>query len=124
MSWSLPPLTPLPLQNAIADGLREGLGYYTISSEVDEDNEYEQMEAFNEFLTKRFSTVHSHPNVNFALVNSYSRFYRVQGTEEGTTNPYLLMGHLDVVPPGDSDWQCDPFTGRKKANTVEENCLR
>ena len=53
-----------------------------------------------EFLYEIFPTVFSSEYVRVYPVNTLSLLLRVQGVKN-TKNPYLLAGHLDVVPPGD-----------------------
>ena len=65
----------------------------------------------------------TYPNIRKAKfitryeVNTFSIIYRVEGTEI-TENPYMLCGHLDVVPEGNTErWEYDTFLG----NIIEDN---
>ena len=45
------------------------------------------------------------------LIAGYSLLYEVKGSDPSLT-PFLLMGHLDVVPvPDPSVWDVPPFAG-------------
>jgi carboxypeptidase PM20D1 len=48
--------------------------------------------------------------VSYELVNNYSLLYTVKGSDRSLT-PYLLCGHLDVVPVELDKWDVDPFAG-------------
>jgi carboxypeptidase PM20D1 len=48
--------------------------------------------------------------VTWQRVANYSLLYIVQGSK-AHLKPYLLMGHLDVVPADDVDeWEAPPFS--------------
>ncbi|TRY64118.1 hypothetical protein TCAL_00447 [Tigriopus californicus] len=69
----------------------------------------EAMTDFGTFLERVFPNLHDSDFVTFTPINTYSRLYRIEGTEK-TLNPYLLCAHMDVVPEGDFDlWTHDPF---------------
>ncbi len=69
----------------------------------------DEQEELNELIESSFPLVHSSSWITRWMVNTHSRLYRVEGTE-ATANPYLLMGHMDVVPEGDEEeWQHSPF---------------
>ncbi len=58
--------------------------------------------------------VHSSNSITLSVVNKYSLLYRIQGTIPDTDQPkpYLLTGHMDVVPVNNGSWSADPFGGR------------
>lgn len=69
----------------------------------------EAMTDFGNFLENKFPKLHESNFVTFTPINTFSRLYRIEGTEK-TMNPYLLCAHMDVVPEGDLDlWTHDPF---------------
>ena len=46
------------------------------------------------------------------MVANYSLLYTVQGSDP-SLKPFLLMGHLDVVPVENPDiWEAPPFEGK------------
>ena len=58
-----------------------------------------------------YPTVHSSPLVQHEVIANYSLLYYLQGSDPKLT-PYMLMGHLDVVPiPDPSVWEAPPFSG-------------
>jgi len=54
--------------------------------------------------------VHGSDLVEVREVNSLSVLYRVRGSEAGKL-PYVLTGHLDVVPAVPDKWTQPPFSG-------------
>lgn len=57
--------------------------------------------------------IHSSKFIKREVVNTYSLLYTVQGSDP-SLKPYLLMGHMDVVPVDDQIWEVPPFEGRIK----------
>ena len=78
--------------------LQKAISYETISYSPT-NLSMDALTKFNAYLDDTFKVIHDAEYVENWMVNFHSRLYRVQGTEN-TSNPYLLMGHLDVVPPG------------------------
>ncbi len=61
------------------------------------------------FLRQTYPRVDS--QLELSLIQEFSRLYKWRG-RNAKRSPILLMGHLDVVPPGDSsDWRHPPFSG-------------
>ena len=48
--------------------------------------------------------------VNVQEVNTHSLLIRVEG-QRPTKNPFLLCGHMDVVPIASGQWARHPFSG-------------
>ncbi len=64
-----------------------------------------------DYLLDTFSEVLNAPFVQYHVVHDYSLLLRIEG-KTLTQNPFLLCGHLDVVPEGDLDsWSRPPFSG-------------
>ena len=57
-----------------------------------------------------YPKLHSSPFVSYDLVNNYSLLYTIRGSD-ASLEPYLLCGHLDVVPVEIDKWDVDPFAG-------------
>ena len=57
-----------------------------------------------------YPKLHSSPFVSYDLVNNYSLLYTIRGSDP-SLKPYLLCGHLDVVPVEIDKWDVDPFEG-------------
>jgi carboxypeptidase PM20D1 len=85
-----------------------GIQIQSISfEETDELNADPAFEQLNDYIEKSYPAFHSADYVTYQKVHNYSRLYKIVGTAN-TSNPYLLMAHLDVVPPGEG-WRLDPF---------------
>lgn len=57
-----------------------------------------------------YPTIHSSPIVRWQKVNNFSLLYVVSGAN-ARLQPYLLLGHLDVVPADDTTkWDVPPFS--------------
>lgn len=59
-------------------------------------------------ILQAYPVLHSSPLVKFEFVANYSLLYTVHGSDPNLT-PYLLTGHLDVVPADPAEWQTHPF---------------
>lgn len=58
-----------------------------------------------------FPLIHSSPFVSQEVVNNLSLLYFVEGSNK-KLKPYMLAGHMDVVPVEKSKWSVDPFEGK------------
>eukprot|EP00095_Tigriopus_kingsejongensis_P007342 snap_masked-scaffold589_size129586-processed-gene-0.12 protein:Tk07342 transcript:snap_masked-scaffold589_size129586-processed-gene-0.12-mRNA-1 annotation:"carboxypeptidase pm20d1" len=93
---------------ARSNRLVEAIAIKTISFSAEELS-LEAMEVFGVYLETTFPLSHNSSAISFTPVNTHSRLYRVEGTED-TLNPYFLTAHMDVVPEGDLEkWAHDPF---------------
>ena len=64
------------------------------------------------YVCEAYPLIHSSPLITHEVVADYSLLYSVRGSDPDLM-PYLLMGHLDVVPVPDADqWEEPPFDGR------------
>lgn len=68
------------------------------------------LQELHAFLNETYADVFNAPFVTRYTINTHSLLLRVSG-ETSTANPYLLCGHLDVVPEGTGTWSHDPFLG-------------
>ena len=57
-----------------------------------------------------YPTIHKSPLVKLDVVQNFSLLYTIQGSNASLT-PFLLMGHLDVVPESPGEWDAKPFSG-------------
>ncbi|XP_076350590.1 N-fatty-acyl-amino acid synthase/hydrolase PM20D1-like isoform X2 [Tachypleus tridentatus] len=90
--------------------LAETIRFRTISWSA-RQYEREELKKFGEFIRKSFPLIHSTPYINREVINELSLLYTVKGTNS-SLKPYLLAGHLDVVPVDSSLWEVPPFDGR------------
>ena len=62
------------------------------------------------FFFPAYPKVHSSALVKREVINTHSLLYTVQGTNS-SLKPYMLIGHLDVVPASEELWEVPPFSG-------------
>ncbi|XP_040583301.1 N-fatty-acyl-amino acid synthase/hydrolase PM20D1 [Lepeophtheirus salmonis] len=94
-----------------AKRLSEALKYKTVSY-GENDSETGEILEFHSFLQKSFPLLYDSPHVTVERVHTYSLLYRIEGKDPiGIKYPYLLCGHLDVVPEGKNSWSHPPFEG-------------
>ncbi|XP_071822106.1 N-fatty-acyl-amino acid synthase/hydrolase PM20D1-like isoform X2 [Apostichopus japonicus] len=72
-----------------------------------------EIKQVHHLLEKSYPHIHSSKFIKREVVNTYSLLYTVQGSDP-SLKPYLLMGHMDVVPVDDQIWEVPPFEGRIK----------
>lgn len=70
---------------------------------------FNELTIFN-FLILDYPTLHSSPHVKYEIVSNHSLLYAIKGSDS-SLKPYLLCGHLDVVPVEEDKWEVDPFGG-------------
>ncbi|XP_046355018.2 N-fatty-acyl-amino acid synthase/hydrolase PM20D1-like [Haliotis rufescens] len=92
----------------IIQRFKKALRFKTVSKEKGIYDRDELLKMQN-FIISAFPAVHSSPLVEFEVVNNYSLFYFVKGTNE-TLTPYMLASHLDVVPAEPEKWEVPPFS--------------
>ncbi|KAJ8046420.1 N-fatty-acyl-amino acid synthase/hydrolase PM20D1.2 [Holothuria leucospilota] len=66
---------------------------------------------FHKHLEKSFPLIHSSKLVKKEVINTYSLLYTVQASDM-SLKPYMLAGHMDVVPVDQQDWDVPPFEGQ------------
>ena len=82
----------------------------TISRNPGDYNTEELLQIYKH-IRQSYPTLHSSPLVQHEVIANYSFLYYLQGSDPKLT-PYMLMGHLDVVPVQDpSVWEVPPFSG-------------
>ncbi|XP_035226140.1 N-fatty-acyl-amino acid synthase/hydrolase PM20D1-like isoform X3 [Stegodyphus dumicola] len=99
----------IPDNRGISGRFSEALKFQTINYGFHNYNR-DALSNFISFLTISFPFVHSSPLVSREVVNNLSLLYYVQGSNK-KLKPYLLSGHLDVVPVEESQWEVPPFSG-------------
>lgn len=50
-------------------------------------------------------------------MNEYSLLYRIEGTGDDDSLPFMLAAHLDVVPVGEG-WKREPFAGKIEEGVI------
>ena len=73
---------------------------------------------FRSFLEKSYPNVHS--KLERKIFNQFSYVYKWTG-KDTTAKPYVLMGHMDVVPVeavAESKWSVPSFSGTIKNDTI------
>lgn len=63
-----------------------------------------------DYIEKAFPQIHSSKLVTREVVANHSLLYEIRGSDPDLT-PYMLCGHLDVVPADDARWKRPPFSG-------------
>ncbi|GBN12129.1 N-fatty-acyl-amino acid synthase/hydrolase PM20D1 [Araneus ventricosus] len=96
--------------------LSEALKFQTVSFKQHDYNRTE-LAKFVSYITKNFPLIHKSPIVTREVVNELSLLYYVGGSNS-KLKPYLLTGHLDVVPVEEAYWDVPPFSGTIKDGFV------
>jgi len=103
-------ITP-DLKRTWGEKLGKAISVQTISYGSD-NKSLDALLELHEVLKADFPEVFTSEFVEVSIVNEYSLLLEVRGSTF-TENPYLLLAHLDVVPPGNlSLWDLDPFLGK------------
>ncbi|BBM87560.1 M20 family peptidase [Candidatus Uabimicrobium amorphum] len=93
------------------DILSQSVRFKTISYEDRSKIDIGEFEKFHAFIEKSFPKVHKH--LQREKVN-HSLLYTWKGSDP-SLDPYLLMGHMDVVPiekGTEKNWEYPPFSGK------------
>jgi len=99
------------LSRAWSEKLGKAIQKKTISYSA-QNKSLEALLELHELLKFEFPTVFESEYVQVSTINEYSLLLEVQGSTF-TESPYLLLGHLDVVPEGNLDlWDHQPFLGQ------------
>ncbi|XP_045121424.1 N-fatty-acyl-amino acid synthase/hydrolase PM20D1-like isoform X2 [Portunus trituberculatus] len=72
--------------------------------------EVEELLRFHDFLRESFPNVFNSSIIEVEVVNKLSLLLTVKGAQDDFM-PYLLMGHMDVVPVDREKWTHDPWGG-------------
>ncbi|KAH9523726.1 hypothetical protein Btru_040736 [Bulinus truncatus] len=90
---------------------QEALRFKTISYD-DIDYNKDDLTRYVHFIIKSYPHLMNSSIVKWEVVNNYSLLFYVKGSDPSLT-PYLLMGHLDVVPVTNLEaWEAPPFSGQ------------
>ncbi|XP_058131080.1 N-fatty-acyl-amino acid synthase/hydrolase PM20D1 [Dasypus novemcinctus] len=96
---------------AMKEALQGAIQIPTVSFSAEESNTTALAE-FGEYIQKVFPTVFNTSFIQHEVVGEYSYLFTVQGSDP-TLQPYMLMAHFDVVPPGEG-WEVPPFSGLER----------
>ncbi|XP_074661789.1 N-fatty-acyl-amino acid synthase/hydrolase PM20D1.2-like [Tubulanus polymorphus] len=88
----------------------EALKFKTISWTTTRQ-EKEEILKFIKFIEKSYPTIHSSQIVEWQVIHNYSLLYKVTGSNQ-RLKPYMLYGHLDVVPAQSDEWNEPAFEGK------------
>lgn len=72
-----------------------------------------QLLQLQKYIINTYKIIHSSPLVTYEVIGNYSLLYCVKGSHPDL-RPYLLMGHLDVVPVEQEKWDVPAFEGLEK----------
>ncbi|GFR12004.1 hypothetical protein TNCT_716871 [Trichonephila clavata] len=99
-------------QRGLSNRLSEALKFQTVNYEA---HTYirDEIHKFVLYIAKSFPVLHKSSLVSREVVNDLSLLYYVKGSNK-SLKPYLLAGHLDVVPVEESYWEVPPFSGEIK----------
>jgi carboxypeptidase PM20D1 len=98
-------------EEEVAQRLAGALTFRTISHQDSTQFDSTAFFGLHRYLEEHFPGVHT--TLRKEVVNRYSLLFTWRGTD-GTAQPFLLMGHMDVVPVEtgtEEDWTHDPFGG-------------
>jgi carboxypeptidase PM20D1 len=98
-------------EEEIAHRLAGALTFRTISHQDPALFDSSAFLGLHEYLEQNFPSVHA--TLRKEVVNDYSLLFTWRGTD-GAAQPFLLMGHMDVVPVEagtEDDWTHDPYGG-------------
>ncbi|XP_067126025.1 N-fatty-acyl-amino acid synthase/hydrolase PM20D1-like [Centruroides vittatus] len=96
--------------------LSQAIQFETVTTDIHSYNS-EELARFGDHLKKIFPAIHSSSFITREVINNISLLYTVQGNDS-SLKPYLLSGHLDVVPVDETQWTVFPFGGIKKDGFV------
>ncbi|CAG2101190.1 unnamed protein product [Medioppia subpectinata] len=100
---------PITDERHVVDRFIQALRFKTITK-APQDYDSHQIQLFIEFLNRSFPLVHSSNLVELKIINERSLLYHISGSDK-SLKPYLLLGHLDVVPAQEDKWDVSPFGG-------------
>lgn len=90
--------------------LSEAVQFKTISTEKEDEIDYEQFEKFITYLEKTYPRIYK--NLDVEIINNYSLIFKWQGSNQ-QAKPIGLAGHYDVVPAAEgTTWEQPAFSGQ------------
>ena len=121
MAWSMTEfssrqLSLLPIEkvkideNRVIKNLSDAITYETISDESSDGVDAITFLAFHKFLRRTYPKTFK--NLKEEIFSGYTILLKWEGKNTTSSNPILLMAHMDVVPAGDlGKWSEGPFLG-------------
>ena len=121
MAWSMTEfssrqLSLLPIEkvkideNRVIKNLSDAITYETISDESSDGVDAITFLAFHKFLRRTYPKTFK--NLKEEIFSGYTMLLKWEGKNTTSSNPILLMAHMDVVPAGDLEkWSEEPFLG-------------
>ncbi|XP_055883024.1 N-fatty-acyl-amino acid synthase/hydrolase PM20D1.2-like [Biomphalaria glabrata] len=101
----------IELTDSKLNKFQEALRFKTVSYD-DIDYNKEELGKYVKFIIQNFPHLMNCTFVQWEVVNNYSLLFTVKGSDS-SLKPYLLMGHLDVVPASNlKAWDAPPFSGQ------------
>ncbi|XP_023243055.1 N-fatty-acyl-amino acid synthase/hydrolase PM20D1-like [Centruroides sculpturatus] len=100
----------------LSEHLSQAIQFETVTTDIHNYNS-EELGRFGDHLKKIFPAIHSSSFITREVINNISLLYTVKGNDS-SLKPYLLSGHLDVVPVDETQWMVFPFGGIKKDGFV------
>lgn len=89
--------------------MARALSIPTVSTDVGQ-YDTEQLLRFHQFLRESFPEVFNTTFIRVEVINTYSLLFTIMGKSQ-ELQPYMLMGHMDVVPVEADKWMQDPWGG-------------
>ncbi|XP_069142745.1 N-fatty-acyl-amino acid synthase/hydrolase PM20D1.2-like isoform X1 [Argopecten irradians] len=93
--------------DTVIERFRQALRMRTIATSA-HVYDTEELHKLQLFIKSAYPKIHSSPFVSYEDVANYSMLYTVRG-ENSSLTPYMITGHLDVVPADASLWDHPPF---------------
>jgi len=110
-----PVASPVFRQGSAAN-LSQSITYPTISHGEDLPIDSLAFGQFHQFLAEAYPLVHA--NLKREVFSEFSLLYTWEGRNPGL-KPVILMAHMDVVPPGDTNsWEKPPFSGENDGTFI------
>lgn len=95
---------------SLSQRLAAALQFPTVSTDVGTYNRT-ALASLIDYIEKAFPQIHSSELVTREVVANHSLLFEIRGSDPDLT-PYMLCGHMDVVPADPSRWQQPPFAGK------------
>ena len=110
------PVTLLNFGNESAANLSKAITFPTISYSLGSPIDTGTFVEFAKFITEKYPLVNS--KLNKEVFSEYSLLYTLRGGNP-ELKPVILMAHIDVVPPGETDaWTQPPFSGKNDGTYI------
>ena len=104
-------------ENRVIKNLSDAITYETISDENSDGVDAITFLAFHKFLRRTYPKTFR--NLKEEIFSGYTMLLKWEGKNTTSSNPILLMAHMDVVPAGDLEkWSEAPFLGTINNNFI------